>query len=110
MSENSPPPDPTRVTNQPSLTTSTGRTWLVVGGLFALIAIVMLFFLLNFDPPGLAAAALGAIVLLYAAMVITQLVARRGRPRLVILAALMIVMALVSLASVFVLAASQTRV
>lgn len=112
MPEPSPGPDPdldpTRVTSQPSLTTSTGRIWLVVGGLFALIAAVVLVFLLSFPPAGLAATALALVVLLYAAMVITQLVTRRGRPRLGILAALMIAMALVSLGSVLVLAATQT--
>ena len=100
--------DPTKVSNQPSLTTSTGRIWLVVGGLFALIALVMLFFLLPFTPHGLAAGAMAAVVLLYAAMIVTQLLTRRGRPRLGILAALMITMAVVSLGAVLVLAASQT--
>ena len=56
-SASTPEPDPTKVTNQPSLTTSTGRIWLVVGGLFALIAAVMLFFLMPFAPHGLAAVA-----------------------------------------------------
>ncbi|RFA17182.1 hypothetical protein B7R21_00100 [Subtercola boreus] len=100
--------DPTRVRSQPSLTTSTGRIWLVVGGLFALIAAVMLFALMSFAPQGLAAVALVVVVLLYVSMVITQLLTRRGRVRLGILAALMILMALVALGSVLVLAASQT--
>ncbi|RFA17447.1 hypothetical protein B7R22_00105 [Subtercola boreus] len=107
-SDRPPDLDPTKVTSQPSLTTSTGRIWLVVGGLFALIAAVMLFALMSFAPHGLAAVALVIVVLLYVAMVITQLLTRRGRPRLGILAALMILMALVALGSVLVLAASQT--
>ncbi|RFA23398.1 hypothetical protein [Subtercola boreus] len=102
------PLDPTRVTSQPALTTSTGRIWLIVGGLFAAISAAVLFFLLPFTPHGLAAVALIVIVLLYASMVITQLVTRRGRPRLGILAALMILMAVTALAAVLVLAASQT--
>ncbi|GAA0997217.1 hypothetical protein [Subtercola frigoramans] len=102
-----PTSDPTKVTNQPSLTTSTGRIWLVLGGLFAGIAGVMLFSLRSFSPPGLALWALVAVVLLYVGMIIVQLVTQRGRFRLGMLAGLMIVMAVVSLLSVVVIAASQ---
>ncbi|MDF2444233.1 MAG: hypothetical protein JWR01_2436, partial [Subtercola sp.] len=100
--------DPTKETSQPSLTTSTGPIRLVFGGLFAANAAVKLVFLMPFAPHGLAAAALIVVVLLYVAMVVTQLLTRRGRPRLGILAALMILMALVALGSVLVLAATQT--
>lgn len=102
--------DPTKVTNQPSLTTSTGRIWLVVGGLFAAVAAATEFSLLSFPPPGFAAGALIAVVLLYVAMIVTQLVTQRGRLRLGMLAGLMITMAVVSLLSVVVIAASQVPV
>ncbi|GGF27502.1 hypothetical protein [Subtercola lobariae] len=103
-------PDPTKVRNQPSLTTSTGRVWLIMGGLFALIAAVVLFFLLPFSPHGLAAVALAVVVLLYAAMVITQLLTRRGRARLGVLAVLMLSIAAVALVSILIIAASQISV
>ncbi|WP_136640981.1 hypothetical protein [Subtercola vilae] len=101
------PLDPTKVTNQPSLTTSTGRMWLIVGGLFALIAAAVLIWVLPFEPHGLAAIALAVVVLLYAGMVITQLVTRRGRLRLGILAALMLTIAAVALVTLLIIAANQ---
>lgn len=100
-------PDPTKATNQPALTTSTGRIWLVMGGLFALIAAVVLVFLLPLAPHGLAAAALGVVVLLYVAMIVTQLLTRRGRARLGVLAVLMLAIAAVALVSILVIATSQ---
>ena len=100
-------PDPTKVTNQPALTTSTGRIWLIMGGLFTLIAAIVLFFLIPLSPHGLAAITLAVVVLLYAAMVITQLLTRRGRARLGVLAALMLSIAAVALVSILIIAASQ---
>jgi hypothetical protein len=102
-------PDPTKVTNQPALTTSTGRIWLIMGGLFSIIALVVLFFLLPLAPHGLAAIAMAIVVLLYAAMVITQLLTRRGRARLGVLAALMLSIAAVALVCILIIAASQIR-
>ncbi|MCU1481431.1 MAG: hypothetical protein JWQ19_2217 [Subtercola sp.] len=102
--------DPTKVTNQPALTSSTGRIWLIVGGLFALIAAGVLIWLLPLPPHGLAGAALAVVVLLYAAMVVTQLLTRRGRARLGVLAVLMLSIAAVALVSILIIAASQVRV
>ncbi|MEF2978293.1 hypothetical protein [Subtercola sp. YIM 133946] len=100
-------PDPTKVTNQPALTTSTGRIWLVMGGLFALISAIVLFFLLPLAPHGLAAVALAVVLLLYVAMVVTQLLTRRGRARLGVLAALMLTIAAVALVSILIIATAQ---
>ena len=101
--------DPTKVTSQPALTSSTGRIWLVVGGLFALIAAGVLVWLMPLAPHGLAGVALAVVVLLYAAMVVTQLLTRRGRARLGVLAGLMLGIAAVALVSILIIAASQVR-
>lgn len=91
-------PDPTWLRNQPSLTTSTGRIWLVVGGLFAAIAFVLLVALGSLDPLGFWAAAI--IALLYAVMLLVRAWVVPVRLRLGLLATLMIVMAALALGSV----------
>jgi hypothetical protein len=101
--------DPTRVTNQPALTTSTGRIWLVVGGLLALISVVVLFLLVNLEPRGLATAGIVAVVLLYTAMVLVRLWMGAGRLRLGLLAACMIAMALIALVCVLTIAFTESN-
>jgi hypothetical protein len=95
-------PDPKWVRNQPSLTTSTGRIWLVVGGLFAAIAFVLLVALGRLNSLGFWAAAI--IALLYAVMLLVRAWVVPVRLRLGLLAALMLTMAALALASVFVIA------
>lgn len=100
--------DPTRITNQPSLTTSSGRVWFIVGGLFAAISIATLYWIRNAGAPGVAWFAIVAIVLLYVAMIVVAIVAGPGRRRLGWLAVLMLVMAAVALGSVIVIMLSST--
>jgi len=99
--------DPTEMRNQPALTTSTGRIWLVTGGLFTAIAVIILALLLQLPPHGLAGIALVSVIVLYAGMVAVRFLTRPGRTRLGLLAALMLVIALVSLVSILVIAGTQ---
>ena len=59
--------------DQPSLTTATGRSWLILGGLLALIAVVVMVPLLSQKPAGVALFGICVIVALYATMVIVRL-------------------------------------
>lgn len=95
--------DPTRVTNQPALRTSSGLVWLVMGGLFAAVSLIpfaMLIFTPDTRSGGLALAVAVAIIALYGAMVITRVVTRRRERRLRIMAGCMLTMALVALVGV----------
>jgi hypothetical protein len=96
--------DPTLVRNQPALTTSTGRSWLIVGGLFTAISLAVLIALIDFAPHGLALAAAITIGLLYLGMVAARLAVKPGRTRLGLMAAGMIAIAVVALGAVLVIA------
>ena len=100
----------TRVRDQPSLTTSSGRSWLILGGLLALIAVAVLVPLLSQQPAGLALFGICAIVALYAAMVVVRLNVRPGRGMLGWLAALMIAIALVGVICVGLIAGASGNV
>ena len=107
-------PDPTRVTEQPALTRSRGRIWLLVGGAFALVALGVLVpeAVIGLPPPGVALAAAVVVVALYAFMVVVRVVVpeRRLRLRLGLLAIGMLAIALVSLVAVaVVMVASWAR-
>ncbi|MDO9398604.1 MAG: hypothetical protein Q7T71_18830 [Herbiconiux sp.] len=78
--------DPTRITNQPSLTTSQGTVWLVVGGLMAAVSVVLLLALQRVDSSGIALIGVVAIVLLYLGMVEVRLLVRALRLRLALMA------------------------
>lgn len=91
--------DPTLIRNQPSLTTSTGLIWLVVGGLFAAISIVVLAFLIDLQPAGLALGSIIATVALYLAMILVRVLVPRLRLRLGLLAGAMLLMATISFGS-----------
>jgi hypothetical protein len=103
--------DETRLTEQPSLTFSTGRIWLVVGGLFAAIALGVLIpeIVLGLPPRGLPLAAAIVVVLLYALMLVARFAVpvTRLRRRLGMLAIGMLAIAAVSLAAVIVVAFSS---
>jgi hypothetical protein len=89
--------DPTKVRNQPALTTSTGKEWLIVGGLFAAISIAVLIAL---DSPAPAI----AVGVLYLVMILTQLKAPKHKLRL--LAAEMLLMAAIALGATLIVAAN----
>jgi len=102
-----PDADPTLVRNQPALTTSTGLEWLIVGGLLAATGIAVLASLVGLGPAGVAVAGIATIVALYAAMVVARATMRSTRSRLAILAALMLAIAVVGLASIGVITSSE---
>jgi len=89
--------DPTRVRNQPALTSANGSTWLIVGGLFALISCGVLAFLIPVQPSGLALVSMIVIVALYAAMIVVRFSVHKQRRRLGWLATLMLTIAAVAL-------------
>lgn len=99
-----------RVRDQPSLTTSTGRSWLILGGLLSLIAVAVLVPLLFQKPDGVALVGICAIVALYAAMVVVRFNARPGRRMLGWLAALMIAIAIIGVVCVGIIAAGTGNI
>ncbi len=98
------PDDPTKVRNQPSLTTSSGRIWLVTGGIFTIVSVAVLFFLRGTEPPGLAETSIVVDVLLYAGMLLCVAWVTRPRLRLGLLAGLMLAIAAMSLVGILVIA------
>ena len=96
--------DPTRITSQVALTTASGNIWILVGGLFAAIAVAVLVALLGSDPPGIAGAGAVIVVLLYAAMIVVRLVLPAGRRRLQLLAIGMLAIAVVALTALLIVA------
>lgn len=95
--------DPAFVRNQASLTTSSGRIWLIVGGLFAVIVAGTLFALAQLPPPGFGLVGGIVVVALYLVMVVARL-ALRGRARLGVMAGAMILMAVIGLGCALVVA------
>ena len=96
--------DPTLMRNQASLTTSTGRSWLILGGLLALVTAVVLAFELPLQPPGVALFGLISVLVLYAAMIVVRLTVGPGRLRLGLMAGLMIAIAGIGLGCVIAIA------
>ncbi|TAL45643.1 MAG: hypothetical protein EPN91_01765 [Salinibacterium sp.] len=96
--------DPTRIVNQPSLTVSTGRSWLIVGGIFTAIAEGVLIAMTALPPLGLALAAAIAIGLLYFGILVVRLTVRPGRRRLGMMAIGMLAIALISLVTATIVA------
>jgi O-antigen/teichoic acid export membrane protein len=99
-----------RVRDQPSLTTSTGRSWLLLGGLLSLIAVGILIPMLPLEPAGVALIGICVVVALYTGMIVARLNVRPGRPMLAFLATFMIAIAVVGLVCVGVIAASQSEI
>lgn len=101
--------DPTRIRNQPSLTTSTGRIWLIVGGLFALISLAVLIPMTALEPEGVALTAIVCDVVLYLAMVAARVFCAPGRARLAVMAFAMIALAAISLVAVLIVAGNTMQ-
>jgi ABC-type siderophore export system fused ATPase/permease subunit len=97
--------DPTKMRNQPALTTTSGNSWLIVGALFAAITIATLVVLAMLPPSGLAFTAIVVIVTLYISMIVVRLVVHHRKRRLRIIAACFLAIALVGLSSVITIAA-----
>ncbi|MGX5680726.1 hypothetical protein [Schumannella luteola] len=98
--------DPTSIREQRSLRTSTGTIWLVVGGMLAAIAAVLLSFLTTLDL-GVALTGLVIVLALYVAMVAVRALVPRRRRRLALMASCMIGIAAASLLFVGIIAATQ---
>ena len=98
--------DPTRIGDQPSLRTSGGAIWLIVGGLLAALATALLLALNSLQPPfGLVGAAV--VLVLYIVMVGAVLAIPARRARLVTLAGLMVAIAVVALGFVLAINAAE---
>lgn len=100
------PLDPTRVRDQPALTTSGGRSWLVMGGLLTLIALGVLvpMAVMNMRPIGVPLTAAIVVASLYLGMVIVCVSTPPGRLRLGLLAIDMLAIAFVSVLAVVLVA------
>ncbi len=96
--------DPTRIRNQPALTTSTGRSWLILGGIFTVISLAVLVAMTALPPAGVALTAAIVIGVLYLAMVAVRLAVRPGRLRLGLMAVAMLAIASVALGAVLIVA------
>ncbi|MDP3209072.1 MAG: hypothetical protein Q8M65_07975 [Rhodoglobus sp.] len=97
--------DPTNIRSQPALTTSSGRSWLLVGGLFSAISLGVLIPMTQLPPPGVALVGAIAVAALYLGMIGVQLVLPAGRRRLGVLAVGMLAIALIALVAVGIVAA-----
>ena len=97
--------DENRVTQQPALTTSTGREWLILGALLAAVSLAVLLPLsgMRVDLP---LGGAGLVLLLLIGMGVARVALPHRRARLVTLAVLFGLMALVALGSVLVAAAT----
>lgn len=92
--------DPTKMMNQPALQTSSGRIWLVMGGLFMVVSLIPLGALafIRQGPSAPLAMVVGVGVIgLYAAMVGARLAVKPGPIRLRFMATFMIAMAALAL-------------
>ena len=98
------PPDPTRIREQPSLTTSSGAIWLIVGGLFTAISLGVIIPMTALEPDGVALVAAIVIAVLYLAMVVVRFAVPPGRRRLGMLATGMLLIAAIALTAVLIVA------
>jgi hypothetical protein len=79
-----------KVTKQPALTTASGGIWLVVGGIIAIICLVLLWLMRDLEPLGAAITGIVIIVVAYLAMLAIRYGVRAPRLRLWSLAVLTI--------------------
>lgn len=100
------PDDPTRMRDQPALTTSQGRSWLILGGLLSLIALGVLvpMAVLKMPPVGVAGTAAVVVGILYLCMIIVRFATPPSRLRLGLLAVDMLAIAFVALFAVILVA------
>jgi hypothetical protein len=97
--------DPNRLRNQPALTTASGTSWLIVGGLFSAISVAVLAVLSTLPPSGLAVAAIAVIVGLYLTMFAVRFFVDARKRRLGLIAVCFLTIAFISLSSVIAIAA-----
>ncbi len=94
--------DPTKVGNQPSLRTSSGAIWLVMGGILTAICAGMLAWLSVLNP-AVAWTGFAIVLALYLAMIGVRLLVFRQRVRLITLAILFGLILLASLVCVIII-------
>ncbi|SJN36287.1 hypothetical protein FM104_09165 [Microbacterium esteraromaticum] len=102
--------DPTRMANQPALTTSSGTIWIVMGAVFVLISAYPLSALLVFERgAAFPAAVVTAIVtvVLYVLVVIMRFTVPQGRRRLQLMAGFFIAMVALTIVGLLICAAMQ---
>lgn len=97
--------DPTAIRAQPALTTSSGVIWLMVGGLFVAISLVVLIPMSALPSGTVAVVASIVIGLLYLGMLVAQFAIPSGRRRLGVLATGMLLIAAIALGAVLFVAA-----
>jgi magnesium-transporting ATPase (P-type) len=92
-------PDPTRVTSQPALRSSTGAVWIIVAAAFTAVCLIPLVAIVGAGGAASVVALVTATLLVIGlvAMVVVRLRARPGPPRLRPLAVCFLAMALVAL-------------
>lgn len=95
-----------RLRDQPALTTSSGKSWLVLAGLLSLISTAMLVPMTWLPPVGVAATGLVLVIVLYGLMLIVHAILPPGRRMLALLAAGMLAIAVVALGCVALVAAT----
>lgn len=101
------PPDPTRIGDQPALTTARRRLWLVTAGVLAAVSIGVFVWT---APLGVAIATTGiaAVVVLYAAMIVIAVQVAGARRRNLAFAVVTLTMVAVVLGLLLVQVAAQT--
>ena len=97
--------DPTAIRAQPALTTSSGAIWLIVGGLFVAVSLVVLIPMATLPSGTVAVVASIVIGLLYLGMLVAPLAVPAGRRRLGVLATGMLLIAAIALGAVLFVAA-----
>jgi hypothetical protein len=102
--------DSPRVTDQTALTSSSGRSWLVVGGLIGLLSVVLLAALHELPPRGAALIGGLTIVVLYLGMIAVRFGTAPGRVRLALLAAATIAICVAFVVVACVIAVAGSRV
>lgn len=94
------PEDPTKMRNQPALTTSHGLEWLVIGAISAVICIVVLLFQL---PSAAAVTGAVSVFVIFMGMLVVRFGIARLKLRLRLLAVLLGLMLLVTLVDLIVI-------
>lgn len=104
------PVDPTRMSDQPALTSSKGLSWLILGGLLTLVSLGVLVTMAvqRMPPTGVAGTAAVVVGVLYLCMIIVRFATPPGRLRLTLLAVDMLAIAFVSLLAVLLVAERAT--
>ncbi|PZQ89798.1 MAG: hypothetical protein DI534_08420 [Leifsonia xyli] len=107
-----PPLDPARMRDQPALTPTQGRAWLICGGVLTLLALGVLVPVaaLRMPPGGVAVTAAVVVGVLYVCMLIVRFATPPSRLRLALLAVDTLAIAFVTLLAVLLVIERATLV